>query len=43
MTKLLNLRFPDGWFFFTVDNTELKRSSKIIFSFFERHRWAVVG
>ena len=29
MTKLLNFRFPYGWYFLNCDNTELKRSSKI--------------
>jgi len=41
MPKLLNFRFPEGWYFFNFENTELKRSSKIFFS--ERHRWAVIG
>ena len=30
-------------FCFNFDHTELKRSSKMIFSVSERHRWAVVG
>ena len=43
MPKLLNFRFPEGRYFLNCDNTELKRSSGIIFSFAERHRWEVVG
>jgi len=31
------------WYILNCDNIELKRSSKIIFSVAERHRWAVVG
>ena len=33
--KLLNFRFPEGWYFFNCDNTEMKKSSKI-FSVAER-------
>jgi len=29
MPKLLNFRFPDGWYSLNCDNTDLKRSSKI--------------
>jgi len=43
MLQLLIFTFPEGCYFFNCDNTELKRSSKIIFSVSERHRWAVVG
>jgi len=43
MPKLLNFRFPEGLYFLICDNTELKKSSKIIFSVSKRHRWAVVG
>ena len=43
MPKLLNFKFPKGWYFLNCNNTELKRSSKINFSFSERHSWAVVG
>jgi len=28
MPKLLNIRFPEGWYFLNFDNTELKRSSE---------------
>ena len=41
MTKLLNFRFPEGWYFSNFGNTEQKRSSKIFFSVSERHRWAI--
>jgi len=40
MPKLLNLRFPEGWYFLNCDNTERKRSSKTFLSVSERHRWA---
>ena len=30
MPKLLNFRFPEGVYFLNCNNTELKRSSKII-------------
>jgi len=43
MPKLLNYKFPEGRNFLNWDNTGLKRSSKINFSVFERHLWAVVG
>jgi len=36
MPKLLNLRYPEGWYFENCDNTELKRSSKINCSVSER-------
>jgi len=39
--KLINFRFPEGWYFLNDDNTEPKRSSNIFFSVYERHRWAV--
>jgi len=42
MPKLFKFRFPEGWYFFDCDNTELKRSSKINFSVSERHRWASI-
>jgi len=42
MPKLLNFTFPEGDIFLNFDNTELKRSAKIIFSISERHRRAVV-
>jgi len=42
MSKLLNLRLPEGRYFLKCDNTELKRPSKIFFSVSDRHRWAVV-
>jgi len=42
--KLLNFMFPNGLYIvLIVTNTELKRSSEVIFSVSERHRWAVVG
>ena len=43
MPKLLNLRFPEGWYFLNCENTEMKRSSTINVSVYERHRWAVGG
>ena len=43
IAKLLDFRFPEGWYFLKRDNTELKRSYKILFSVSERHRWAVMG
>ena len=43
MPKVLNFRFPEGWYFLNGDNTQLKRSSKTIFSVSERYLWAVVG
>ena len=41
--KLLNFSFPEGWYFLNCYNTELKRSSKIIFPVAERHRLAMLG
>jgi len=38
MPKLVNLRFSAEWYGLNLDNTELKRSSKIKFSVSERHR-----
>jgi len=40
ITKLFNFGFPEGWYFWNCDNTELKRSSEIFFSVSGRHRWA---
>jgi len=40
MPKLLNFRFPKGWYFLKCDNTELKRSSLIFFFCF---RTALLG
>jgi len=31
MPELFNFRFPEGWYFLNWDNTELKKSSKIIY------------
>jgi len=42
MAKIFNFTFPKGCYFLNCDKTELKRSSKIIVSVSERHRWAVV-
>jgi len=42
MPKSINFRFPEVWYFLNCDNTELKRSSTIFFSVYERHHWAVV-
>ena len=36
MPKLLNFKFPEGFYFFNCDNTEPKRSSKIFFFCFRR-------
>jgi len=41
--KLINIRLPEGWYFFNSDNKELKRSSKTFFSVSERYVWAVGG
>jgi len=41
MPKILNLRFPEGCYFFDFDNTE-QTGPLNFFSVSERQRWAVV-